>query len=311
MDSVDVIIIEDDDDDVYLVKEMLSRDEERKYTFTHCSNLQESCSILSQAKPDIVLLDLGLSDSYGLATLTALKEHLRETPVIVLTGINDDKLGQEAIKLGAEDYLPKAEVSTTLLSRAITYAIERHRLVQEVHQKASQDALTGLPNRWALFDRLDVLIDAAERNNAKLAVALMDLDGFKQVNDTLGHRLGDKLLQEVASRLTRDSRRSDMIARYGGDEFVMLLTNYGKKEDLIEVLNKKISAISEPILLKGTDETCKQRVGASIGVVEWTSSVNAQQLINCADRAMYHSKRCGKNRVTYLPDVFSSEEEVI
>ncbi|ARU55539.1 response regulator receiver-modulated signal transduction diguanylate cyclase [Oleiphilus messinensis] len=295
---INVLMVEDDYDDFYLIREILKQNSKRQYRLSRALTLEDCVSQVQSTPPDIILLDLGLQDSSGLATLEKLLKSGIQQPVIVLTGVNDEELGENAIKIGAEDYLPKEEVSKTLLSRSINYGIERHRLTAELQQKASEDALTGLPNRSALFERIEVLISNTDRAETKLAIALLDLDGFKEVNDTLGHQTGDDLLRQIAARLRKSLRRSDMAARYGGDEFVLVFTNYHSESELMEVVQRKLNILTQPIRLYVNGEVQEVTIGASVGLAEWRASMTAQQIVNNADDAMYASKKNGKNQVT-------------
>ncbi len=298
-----VLVAEDDQDDFYLVQKMLSHDFRRNYRILQCTSLQSCLRDIGEFKPDVLLLDLGLTDSQGLNTLNAIVKAIQTVPIIVFTGVNDEELGEQAIKAGAEDYLPKGDTSAALLNRAISYAIERHRLMFALHKEAICDALTGLPNRTAFYDRLEVLIENSSRNQTHLAVALLDLDGFKEVNDELGHRAGDDLLCQVASRLQQKLRGSDMAARYGGDEFVMLLTNFHGQDELVEVLQRKLNIINQPYRIYAQAKVQEVVIGVSIGVVSWQPGMTLQQLINQADKAMYDSKNAGRNRITAAPPI--------
>lgn len=299
---VRVLLIEDDLDDVYLLKQRLKSESRRKYQIAHTESLAESMEYLLHVKPDVILLDLGLNDSQGIETVQSLVKFSSEIPVVVLTTVSDELLGEKAIQMGADDFIPKQELNTSILSRAIAYAIERNRLRAELQRKANEDGLTGLPNRSVFFDRLDVLIQQGARNNNSLAVALLDLDGFKAINDTRGHRAGDDVLIQFSSRLRKELRKSDLAARYGGDEFVLIITNYLNHAELMSVLQAKLERLTKPfeILCGGT--LLKEIVGASIGVAEWEPSLSAQQLIARADSAMYQCKNNGKGGVVCYID---------
>lgn len=297
-----LLIVEDDPDDVYLIKQMLHNDNRKQFDINHCNNIALCLQQIEAWTPDLILLDLGLGDTQGLETLEKLKAFNHTTPVIVLTGNNDEQLGEKAIKYGAEDFLPKADVTRILLSRAVRYAIERHRMRYELEQKAYQDMLTGLLNRSALYDKLEFLARQCERNHANFAVALLDLDGFKTINDQLGHHAGDQVLTTIGQRLQKNLRASDLAARYGGDEFVLLFTNYHCQQDLLQVLQRKQQLLNRPITLTLEGETKLAHVGTSIGLVEWKPGLSASALLKCADQAMYASKRKGKNCITVYQD---------
>lgn len=294
-----LLVVEDDPDDFYLVKEILGRDSHNAYTLRQANSLEQAREVIAEETFDLILLDLGLQDSEGLSTLKSLLETDTSIPVIVMTGIDDERLGEEAIKLGAEDYVPKNIVSTTLLGRSIAYSIERHHLLMEIQQKAELDPLTGLLNRSALYQKLNTLIEQSRREQLPLALLMLDLDKFKEINDCFGHIAGDQLLVQVAERLTGNLRRSDAAARYGGDEFVVLITNYHSFDDLKLVLERKREILIQPYSIQTDDYMHQLDVGVSIGVKEWQPSMSVDQLFHQADMAMYQSKQRGPNNTTF------------
>lgn len=298
-DALSVLVFEDDIDDFYILKTVLFKDSNAEYRFEHATNLNTGFQILDNTKPhiDIILLDLNLEDSSGLDTLSRLQRHEANIPVIVLTGLNAEEMGRSAIQLGAEDYIPKAYLTGPFVSRAISYAIERNRLREELKRQADLDALTQIPNRSALFKRLDALIEQSKRHFLPIALMMIDLDGFKGVNDNHGHPAGDELLRQVAHRLGNKLRKSDMVARLGGDEFVLLLTNYKTLEEVKEIAKDKLQILQTPFELTVHDQTISVEISASIGVVEWHKKLNAEKLLSIADNHMYQSKQEGKARI--------------
>ncbi|MDO8350449.1 MAG: GGDEF domain-containing protein, partial [Gallionella sp.] len=150
------------------------------------------------------------------------------------------------------------------------------------------------------LDHLEHSLPLAKRHNYKLAVLFLDLDGFKKVNDTLGHDAGDMLLQAVSRRLKGVIRASDMVARVGGDEFTFILNDVGSDENTALIANKIIIALSEPFDLNG--KTCQ--IGASIGIATYPDDAqNTGALIKQADEAMYLAKTSGKNTYKFYRDV--------
>lgn len=301
---INLLIFEDDIDDFYIVQSYLRRDESNRYTIFNSSNLEAGFTILDEHHVDVILLDLNLDDSAGLDTLETLLTHDNSVPVIVLTGLNEESLGKSAIKMGASDYLPKSAASSTFLSRSIGYAIERQSLIDELKRQADQDPLTKLPNRAALYKRLDSLVEQGRRRYLPIALMMIDLDGFKQVNDIHGHRAGDELLKVVASRLGANLRKSDMLARLGGDEFILLITNHHNSKELEKIANDKLTAVHEPITLNVDGKAIDISISVSIGVVEWKDKIDVEKLISIADKNMYESKSNGKAQIT-----FHSEEQ--
>jgi two-component system cell cycle response regulator len=157
---------------------------------------------------------------------------------------------------------------------------------------ALHDALTGLPNRRLLMDRLSSAISHARRNKRAMAVMYLDLDGFKLINDNLGHDAGDKLLGLVAVRLVALVRQEDTVARLGGDEFMIVLWDINHAEDVARLASKAIQAVSQPYAIQGREV----RITASIGVGIYPShGEDVQALMKNADLALYEAKRTGKN----------------
>lgn len=170
--------------------------------------------------------------------------------------------------------------------------MERRRAEEMLRHVASHDGLTDLPNRSLLMDRLDRAIHRSHRDAKKCAVLFIDLDGFKPINDTLGHDMGDLLLREVAQRLTESIRETDTAARFGGDEFVVLLTDLQHIDDTAPAARKILDNLCKPVNLNGTDAT----IGASIGVALYPDhGENAEAVLKKADDAMYEVKESGKN----------------
>ena len=171
--------------------------------------------------------------------------------------------------------------------------ISAQKLSQErIAHMAHYDALTGLPNRALFYDRLRQALALAKRNENGLALLYMDLDGFKQVNDNLGHHAGDLLLMGVADRLSKSIRESDTVARLGGDEFTIILNKTHKYEDVTRVAQKIIETISAPFDIEGH----QAHIGISIGIARYAEEASDEdELMKLADQAMYDAKSAGKN----------------
>lgn len=291
--EIRILAIEDDEDDSYLLARMLEQDTGKLYALETTDILQAGIEVLKQEQFDVVLLDLGLDQSQGLETLQRLLQEKLSVPIIVLTGSNQLSLGEQAIKAGAEDFIPKSDVSSSLLSRAISYAIERHRLIVQLQNQALTDSLTQLPNRTALYERLESLVKDSERSTINFGIGLIDLDGFKNVNDTFGHRAGDDLLRQIAARLQKSLRKSDMVARLGGDEFIIVVTHFHNSDEFMKVLTKKYHYLKKPIAIYANKQVHQIQLSASIGACEWQPPLSVQQIISLADKAMYKSKQGG------------------
>ncbi len=170
---------------------------------------------------------------------------------------------------------------------------------ERIQYLANHDGLTGLPNRMMFSQLLNMAIQLARRYNRTFGLMFCDLDRFKIINDTLGHEAGDKLLREVASRLSQELRSSDVVARLGGDEFVILVQEVAESEQIAAVARKILAAISKPVTLSGQE--C--RVTASVGICMYPAAgLDEQTLMKNADMAMYLAKEQGKNNFQFYSD---------
>jgi diguanylate cyclase (GGDEF)-like protein/PAS domain S-box-containing protein len=174
---------------------------------------------------------------------------------------------------------------------------EQKRAEEQIRHLAQHDALTGLPNRMLLHDRIGQAIAQAQRNRGVLALLFIDLDRFKTVNDSLGHPVGDRLLKTVAERLGACTRGSDTIARIGGDEFVVLLSDLDQPEDARYVAQKVLDALSEPVTINGHE----LKVTPSVGICAYPhDGEDVETLMRNADTAMYHAKQMGRNNYQFF-----------
>lgn len=187
----------------------------------------------------------------------------------------------------------------------ITY-IKEHEA--ELEQIAQNDALTGLPNRLLLRDRMSQALAQTNRHDKLIAICYLDLDGFKPVNDTHGHKSGDLVLIEVANRLLQVIRNGDTAARLGGDEFVLLLIDIDSQQELDSILNRIIHSVALPVKLADSSIS----VSASIGVTLYPNDNNeADILLRHADQAMYEAKQIGKNCFTYFDPRHEAKQSII
>ncbi|MFI3186262.1 MAG: response regulator, partial [Methylococcaceae bacterium] len=243
--------------------------------------------------PDLILLDINMPKIDGYAVFQALQDDplTLDIPVIFVTAAAD--LGSEiqGLQLGAVDYITKPIVPATTLLRV------RNQVLTKQHEKQLQriaryDNLTNIPNRALLADRLKQAIAQTKREQKMLAVCYLDLDGFKLINDTLGHQAGDQVLIETARRISGMLRETDTVARLGGDEFVVLLSNLHQQQECIYTLNRLLETIARPIYIQ--DKICL--VTASIGVSLFPGDDSEPDLLlRHADQAMYIAKQSGKN----------------
>lgn len=263
---------------------------------------------------DIILLDYHLPGGNGIEVLRSIrKTHDESTAVVMLSNNSDDQLALQCIEAGAQDFLLKNEVSISRLQRAILLSTERYNLEQQLkrsHEQlrilAEQDSLTGLSNRYFFDESLSHLIPQAQRAGTNIGLLMLDLDNFKNINDTLGHDAGDEFLKIVAKRLKKATRTGDHICRLGGDEFAVVVHNLESLDPLRNLTGRIFEELSRPALLKGKELT----ITASIGVATFPDCAdNAIDLMKCADVAMYRAKNSGRNQTQYYSKVFHDEVE--
>jgi two-component system cell cycle response regulator len=291
-----VLIVDDQEADVQLLERMLRGAGYNSITST--MDPGEVCELHRNNRYDLILLDLQMPGMDGFQVMEELKEIelAGYPPVVVITAEPGHKL--RAFQAGAKDFISKpfelaevmARVHNILEVRLLYKQLEHHSRALE--SLALHDALTGLPNRRLLMDRLSLAIAHARRNKLTMAVMYLDLDGFKQINDTLGHDAGDTLLSMVAARLVAAVRLEDTVARLGGDEFVIGLWKLNHVEGMDKLVSKVIQDVSQPYSIQGRSVN----ITASIGVgIYPTHGEEVESLMKSADLALYEAKRTGKN----------------
>ena len=430
-----VLLIEDNPGDARLLREMLQEEGLYSSELLHADSMGRAEKILAEHAVDIILLDLGLPDAQGLEAVRRAHAVAPRVPLVVLTGLDDEVLAAQALQEGAQDYLIKGQITSSVgqvetrgLLRALRYAVERKNMedalfmeteraqvtlnsigeavictdiggkvtflnpvaekltgwslqdaagrpmvdvfqvldatsrettpnpmemavdqnrvvhlpsncilirrdglevpiedcVAPIHDlegeiagavivfrdvsaaramtaqiahTAQHDFLTGLPNRMLLNDRVGQAIAFAQRHEKQVAVLFLDLDGFKHINDSLGHPTGDKLLQSIARRLVECVRGADTVSRQGGDEFVVLLSELEQSEDAAHTARRMLQVVAEAHSIDQHD----LHVTTSIGVSVYPDDgLDAETLIKNADTAMYQAKENGRQSYRFF-----------
>jgi diguanylate cyclase (GGDEF)-like protein len=290
-----ILLVEDDVTYARFAQNMLQSVPSTRFQLAHATSVHSAIERLAIAAPDIVLLDLGLPDARDLEALTALVDAAPNLAIVILSGTEDEVLALEAVKAGAQDYLLKGQATPELLVKAIRYAIERKQ--SELHMKrlAYYDSLTGLPNRRLLMEHLILALKRVARNNSVVGVFFIDIDHFKQINDTLGHDAGDRVLQQLATRVSQSLRDSDTLARLSGDEFVAVVEVTQPRQ-----LAVVAASLQQRLKIPFTTTDGEVFVTASIGVSAYpTDGDDAEELLRNADRAMYRAKAQGRDTVRF------------
>jgi diguanylate cyclase (GGDEF)-like protein len=236
--------------------------------------------------------DLGLSASDATDALTQLRDAAGDLPVVLIARESE----RDHLRLGEQDHLVEPRSDAELL-RTLHHALERHQMLAELnrarereHYLATHDSLTTLPNRWCFHDHLSRGLASAARHARQLAVLVLDLDRFKAINDSLGHPVGDELLRQVAARLAAPLRRSDMVARLGSDQFVILLQDVRLEHNPVKVARRILDEFNDPFLLNGRS----YRITACLGMAMFPrDGTDPDILIRNADLALYEAKARG------------------
>jgi diguanylate cyclase (GGDEF)-like protein len=306
-----LLLVEDNHGDVRLLREMFNDQSRHPITLHHAETVAEAEQFLSTHVFDMVLLDLGLPDAQGLEAVRRIHSAAPAMSLVILTAHDDERLACQAMQEGAQDYLIKGQIEAAGLLRALSYAAERKQaevaaraLSRKITHLAEHDFLTGLPNRVLLNDRIGVALAFAAQHSAKAAVLFLDLDGFKHVNDSLGHTMGDKLLQSVTTRLMGCVRAGDTVSRQGGDEFVVLLTGVERTEDAALIGKRMLDAVKETHSIDGHE----LHITTSIGISVYPDDgKNAETLIRAADVAMYQAKEMGRQSLRFFTPAMNDQ----
>jgi diguanylate cyclase (GGDEF)-like protein len=295
-----VLLVEDDARAALELGEMLRSIWSRGLVVSQTPHLADAVQELADHGATCVLLDL--HDEPPLDTLAQLSEASPTTPIVVIADGDDAEFGVAAVRAGAQDYLVRSELSAPRLARAVTYAVERKRGESALALQALHDPLTALPNRVLFVDRLRGALDRSRRTGGPVVVLFLDVDGFKQINDTLGHGAGDRLLMVLAERFQAMLRPMDTVARFGGDEFTFLFEGLDSEEEAALVAQRITQSAAVPLTLSGQ----QRAVSISIGVYIVTDpEEEIDDVIRQADTAMYRAKESGGARFEVFEDVMS------
>lgn len=293
---IKVLLIEDKEEDTRFIQKLLKAEFPNQFTLKHTSSVADALETIRQEAFQAIILDLHLPEEKSLEAISQFIQSCPGTPILILSNVENEERAIMAVKHGAQDYLIKGQISGPSLSRAIRYAMERQRATQRITQLAHYDHLTGLANRGLFYERLNCAVARCNRNDMALALMFLDLDHFKEINDTLGHEYGDSILRTVASRLKKCIREIDTGVRLGGDEFAVLLEQITSVEDVAAVANRILELLAKPVLINH-HQLC---VTGSIGITIYPwDSANPQELLTHADAAMYRAKAQGGNNFQF------------
>jgi len=248
---------------------------------------------LTEAYFDVVVTDVSMPEMDGMELLSHIKSHHENTDVIIITGYTDKASYAEVIKAGAVDFLKKPFDKDELHAKLNRVERER-RMVRELEELSLRDELTGLYNRRFFLSKLEEEIERAQRHDHDVYLAILDVDNFKEYNDTYGHPEGDKVLNAVGCILNECTRKSvDFTFRYGGDEFAAILTD-ANEDQAVKVISRVLDCFSQR---KYGDTSLSVGLVHCIYSPNLSVADNAEKMVHRADRALYLAKNAGKNQI--------------
>ncbi len=302
----DVLLVEDSLIDAQLIRRLLRRVTSSYYRVTHVRTLNDAVLSAEDLVPDVILADLNLPDSRGTQTVASLQTSYPDIPLVIVSAWEDEAISLRSVQAGAQDYLVKGHIDGANLHRVIRYAIERKRTELELVRLAHFDQLTSLPNRTLLRERVDHAIARAMRAGSGVATLILDMDRFKEINDMLGHEIGDKLLVEAARRIRASVRDQDTVARLGGDEFAVVLEGVSEAKEVLPVIERIIASLGEVTQIDGREVNSS----ISVGIAMYPENGNdLSELLRAADLAMYQAKSSGRGRYQFFADAMQEEAQ--
>jgi diguanylate cyclase (GGDEF)-like protein len=297
-----VLVVDDAATNLQVVGEMLDL---AGYGTTYATSGEQALQRLTTLTPDLILLDLMMPDLSGIEVCEKLQAQpqWQDIPVIFLTASNQKTHLIDAFAKGAVDYVTKPFEPVELLARVKVHLELKQtrdtllKTLEQLHRLATTDALTGVANRRLLFELGHKMLGATQRHNQPLSLLMIDIDHFKQINDTYGHPVGDQVLQKLVEALQENLRQEDLLGRLGGEEFtaILPLTDLDSAHAVAERCRQQVAALDiQPALLQHSSI----HITISIGVAaRCAQDTTIDSLISRADHALYEAKRQGRNQV--------------
>ena len=294
--QANILVVDDERINIQVLHEGLSTD----FGILAASSGKEAINVAKDQQPDLILLDIMLSDMSGYEVCEILKnnEETKHIPIIFATGKDTAEDELKGLKVGAVDYLKKPYV-IPLVRMRVGIQIELAQKTALLEHLSHVDGLTGLANRRQFDEKMSEAIRYSDRNHRGLTLLLLDIDYFKQYNDTYGHVKGDHVLKQVARVLRKGaSRPLDFVARYGGEEFAILLLDSDLEEG--HQLGEKLNVSLQNLNIKH-QASVFDRITISIGVAhiskDHLSTIQSKQFLEKADENLYRAKAEGRNKV--------------
>lgn len=293
-----ILVADDDPENSSLVAEVLRGE---GFEVAVANGGAEALAKIEETKPELVLLDYNMPDYSGLETLHKLRQRQNYVAVIFVSGQDDERVVVDCLQSGADDYVRKPFGIGELVARVrVRFRNkdtndELSRATEKLRELAEHDDLTGLFNMRSMYAKIDRELKRARRYSRKVAVVMMDLDHFKSVNDEFDHLFGSFVLKEIGQLVAKQMRETDFAARYGGDEFLMVLAETDEK-GATAFADRLRANVEKHVSYDGRNRFSRT---ASLGVAvsREGEEVEAKELVRRADQALYKAKETGRNRV--------------
>jgi two-component system, cell cycle response regulator len=288
-----ILVIDDINFNIVILTNILEKEGFRVFSVNNGLSILE---ITHRFKPDVILLDIimPIMDGFEVCKLLKSNYELKDIPVIMVTARTEGTDIKKALEIGAFDYVKKPFDEIEIIAR-IKSALRLKNLQDELKELATKDGLTGLYNYTLLVELSEKEIAKQQRSNMDISFAMIDIDFFKKINDTYGHIFGNSVLKGLSNILVNSVRKGDIVARYGGDEFCLVLpeTNIQDAFQLCERIRKKIETLNFNI----GNETVKITGSMGVFLKDYRNNIDLSEIIQKVDKNLYKAKNNGRNRV--------------
>jgi len=286
-----ILIVDDTVSNLDILIELLN-----DYDIIDATNGEDAIEIAQNEKIDLLLLDIMMPNMDGYEVCKRLKENhtTKNIPIIFITAKTDEASIEKAFDIGGTDYITKPFLPKELLAR-VKKELHIQNLQNELKLLASTDSMTKLYNRRYFIQTAKHIFDLTKRENKDLSLIMIDIDKFKNVNDTYGHNIGDKVIISLANELIKQHRVSDIVSRFGGEEFVMLLPNTSLEN--ASFLAQNIRHNIENLSIKINNNILKFTISLGVSQIDLENETNIEVALKRADEALYEAKNSGRNKV--------------
>ncbi len=287
LEPLKILMVEDSKGDALFIKKLISGVFHNLHTFKHVTRLTLALNALIKKNFDVILLDRFLPDVSGFSGLLSIQNMAPTIPIIFLAGFKDENYALEAIENGAQDYIFKEKLNAEVIKKSIQFAINRKKFDDTLIYQANHDMLTGLANRTLFEHRVKLALNRSQHGVSGISIFFIDINGFKLINDSLGHEAGDYFLKKIACRLKKAIRPQDTAARFGGDEFALLIEGISSIESCKNIVDRILKEMRIPFNMG----LKKPKITLSIGIRTCLNNeTTSKDLISQADLAMYKAK---------------------